>query len=104
MTYIKCARNEQEQNLEVVQIGSSIYYKALEVRHANFNFDLETNTLNEFFWAMLASQKASLCLKDAAKLLNCCLMIVSVPEYPIHPLAPKRNKSNYHPPFQKQCV
>lgn len=32
MTYIKCARNEQEQNLEVVQIGSSIYYKALEVR------------------------------------------------------------------------
>ncbi|KAG5272573.1 hypothetical protein AALO_G00167000 [Alosa alosa] len=30
MTYIKCARNEQEQNLEVVQIGSSIYYKALE--------------------------------------------------------------------------
>ncbi|XP_051552373.1 PR domain zinc finger protein 12-like [Myxocyprinus asiaticus] len=30
MTYIKCARNEQEQNLEVVQIGSSIFYKALE--------------------------------------------------------------------------
>ncbi|XP_052447921.1 PR domain zinc finger protein 12 isoform X2 [Carassius gibelio] len=30
MTYIKCARNEQEQNLEVVQIGSSIYYKAVE--------------------------------------------------------------------------
>ncbi len=32
MTYIKCARNEQEQNLEVVQIGSSIFYKAVEVR------------------------------------------------------------------------
>lgn len=32
MTYIKCARNEQEQNLEVVQIGSSIFYKASEVR------------------------------------------------------------------------
>lgn len=31
MTYIKCARNEQEQNLEVVQIGSSIFYKAVEV-------------------------------------------------------------------------
>lgn len=31
MTYIKCARNEQEQNLEVVQIGSSIFYKAMEV-------------------------------------------------------------------------
>lgn len=31
MTYIKCARNEQEQNLEVVQIGSSINYKAVEV-------------------------------------------------------------------------
>nr|XP_046201121.1 PR domain zinc finger protein 12b [Oncorhynchus gorbuscha] len=30
MTYIKCARNEQEQNLEVVQIGSSIFYKAME--------------------------------------------------------------------------
>ncbi|KAL0965475.1 hypothetical protein UPYG_G00281770 [Umbra pygmaea] len=30
MTYIKCARNEQEQNLEVVQIGSSIFYRALE--------------------------------------------------------------------------
>lgn len=32
MTYIKCARNEQEQNLEVVQIGSSIFYKAVEVK------------------------------------------------------------------------
>lgn len=32
MTYIKCARNEQEQNLEVVQIGNSIFYKAIEVR------------------------------------------------------------------------
>lgn len=32
MTYIKCARNEQEQNLEVVQIGSSIFYRAVEVR------------------------------------------------------------------------
>ncbi|XP_067296461.1 PR domain zinc finger protein 12-like [Pseudorasbora parva] len=30
MTYIKCARNEQEQNLEVVQIGSSIFYRTLE--------------------------------------------------------------------------
>ncbi|KAJ7987306.1 hypothetical protein DPEC_G00337360 [Dallia pectoralis] len=30
MTYIKCARNEQEQNLEVVQIGNSIFYRALE--------------------------------------------------------------------------
>ncbi|XP_056147127.1 PR domain zinc finger protein 12-like [Lampris incognitus] len=30
MTYIKCARNEQEQNLEVVQIGCSIFYKAVE--------------------------------------------------------------------------
>uniref|UniRef100_A0A8C4RB50 PR domain containing 12b n=1 Tax=Eptatretus burgeri TaxID=7764 RepID=A0A8C4RB50_EPTBU len=30
MTYIRCARNDQEQNLEVVQIGSSIYYKAIE--------------------------------------------------------------------------
>ncbi|XP_053727370.1 PR domain zinc finger protein 12b [Synchiropus splendidus] len=30
MTYIKCARNEQEQNLEVVQTGSTIYYKAME--------------------------------------------------------------------------
>lgn len=32
MTYIKCARNEQEQNLEVVQIGNSVFYKAIEVR------------------------------------------------------------------------
>uniref|UniRef100_A0A3B3XES0 SET domain-containing protein n=1 Tax=Poecilia mexicana TaxID=48701 RepID=A0A3B3XES0_9TELE len=32
MTYIKCARNEQEQNLEVVQVGSSVFYKAVEVR------------------------------------------------------------------------
>ncbi|KFO65607.1 PR domain zinc finger protein 12, partial [Corvus brachyrhynchos] len=31
MTYIKCARNEQEQNLEVVQIGNNIFYKAIEV-------------------------------------------------------------------------
>uniref|UniRef100_A0A3Q3X8P7 PR domain zinc finger protein 12 n=1 Tax=Mola mola TaxID=94237 RepID=A0A3Q3X8P7_MOLML len=30
MTYIKCARNDQEQNLEVVQIGSGIFYKAVE--------------------------------------------------------------------------
>lgn len=30
MTYIKCARNEQE-NLEVVQIGTSIFYIAIEV-------------------------------------------------------------------------
>ncbi|XP_058928518.1 PR domain zinc finger protein 12 [Kogia breviceps] len=31
MTYIKCARNEQEQNLEVVQIGTSIFYRATEM-------------------------------------------------------------------------
>ncbi|XP_031810705.1 PR domain zinc finger protein 12 isoform X1 [Sarcophilus harrisii] len=31
MTYIKCARNEQEQNLEVVQIGNNIFYKAIEM-------------------------------------------------------------------------
>uniref|UniRef100_A0A8D0BFK1 PR domain zinc finger protein 12 n=1 Tax=Salvator merianae TaxID=96440 RepID=A0A8D0BFK1_SALMN len=31
MTYIKCARNEQEQNLEVVQIGNGIFYKAIEM-------------------------------------------------------------------------
>ncbi|XP_008579908.1 PREDICTED: PR domain zinc finger protein 12 [Galeopterus variegatus] len=31
MTYIKCARNEQEQNLEVVQIGTSVFYKAIEM-------------------------------------------------------------------------
>ncbi|TFK02789.1 PR domain zinc finger protein 12 isoform X1 [Chrysemys picta bellii] len=31
MTYIKCARNEQEQNLEVIQIGNSIFYKAIEM-------------------------------------------------------------------------
>ncbi|XP_048876315.1 PR domain zinc finger protein 12-like [Brienomyrus brachyistius] len=30
MTYIKCARNEQEQNLEVVQVGGSIFYRAVE--------------------------------------------------------------------------
>ncbi|XP_059399964.1 PR domain zinc finger protein 12-like isoform X2 [Carassius carassius] len=30
MTYIRCARNEQEQNLEVLQMGSSIFYRALE--------------------------------------------------------------------------
>ncbi|XP_062339971.1 PR domain zinc finger protein 12-like [Osmerus eperlanus] len=30
MTYIKCARNEQEQNLEVMQLGGSIFYKAVE--------------------------------------------------------------------------
>nr|XP_057927932.1 PR domain zinc finger protein 12b isoform X1 [Doryrhamphus excisus] len=30
MTYIKCARNEHEQNLEVVQMGSAIFYKAVE--------------------------------------------------------------------------
>lgn len=42
MTYIKCARNEQEQNLEVVQIGSSIFYKAVEVReHIGGNTDSE---------------------------------------------------------------
>uniref|UniRef100_A0A8B9PEV4 PR domain zinc finger protein 12 n=1 Tax=Apteryx owenii TaxID=8824 RepID=A0A8B9PEV4_APTOW len=34
MTYIKCARNEQEQNLEVIQIGNSIFYKAIEVKEA----------------------------------------------------------------------
>lgn len=34
MTYIKCARNEQEQNLEVVQIGNNIFYKAIEVSGA----------------------------------------------------------------------
>lgn len=45
MTYIKCARNEQEQNLEVVQIGSSIFYKAVEVRK---NFKLAEG---EMVWA-----------------------------------------------------
>nr|XP_061804461.1 PR domain zinc finger protein 12-like [Nerophis lumbriciformis] len=30
MTYIKCARNEHEQNLEVVQIANAIFYKALQ--------------------------------------------------------------------------
>ncbi|XP_077078911.1 PR domain zinc finger protein 12 [Siphateles boraxobius] len=30
MTYIRCARNQQEQNLEVLQIGSSIFYRSLE--------------------------------------------------------------------------
>ncbi|XP_077417895.1 PR domain zinc finger protein 12-like [Vanacampus margaritifer] len=30
MTYIKCARNEHEQNLEVVQLGTAIFYKALQ--------------------------------------------------------------------------
>jgi len=41
MTYIKCARNEQEQNLEVVQIGSSIFYKAVEVRLILFFHNLK---------------------------------------------------------------
>ncbi|XP_061672024.1 PR domain zinc finger protein 12-like isoform X4 [Syngnathoides biaculeatus] len=31
MTYIKCARNEHEQNLEVVQLGTAIFYKALQM-------------------------------------------------------------------------
>ncbi|TRY87936.1 hypothetical protein DNTS_005230 [Danionella cerebrum] len=31
MSFIKCARNEQEQNLEVLQIGSDIFYKTLQV-------------------------------------------------------------------------
>ncbi|XP_029108865.1 PR domain zinc finger protein 12 [Scleropages formosus] len=30
MTYIKCARNEQEQNLEVVQVSGSIFYRAVQ--------------------------------------------------------------------------
>lgn len=58
MTYIKCARNEQEQNLEVVQIGSSIFYKAVEVRERIMenitrelwsNVQLEINIRNNSF-------------------------------------------------------
>ncbi len=48
MTYIKCARNEQEQNLEVVQIGSSIFYKAVEVRMTSqfiFCLTFKSNTV-----------------------------------------------------------
>lgn len=50
MTYIKCARNEQEQNLEVVQIGSSIFYRAVEVSERkktsrDFCFGLISQTL-----------------------------------------------------------
>ncbi|KAL4609408.1 hypothetical protein GN956_G23546 [Arapaima gigas] len=30
MTYIRCARNEQEQNLEVVQVGTTIFYRAVQ--------------------------------------------------------------------------
>ncbi|MEQ2201637.1 PR domain zinc finger protein 12 [Xenoophorus captivus] len=44
MTYIKCARNEQEQNLEVVQIGSSIFYKAVEASDENI-FKVLTHSL-----------------------------------------------------------
>jgi len=35
MTYIRCARNQQEQNLEVLQIGSSIFYRSLEVSNTH---------------------------------------------------------------------
>ena len=38
MTYIKCARNEQEQNLEVMQLGGSIFYKAVEVRTTSWAY------------------------------------------------------------------
>lgn len=44
MTYIKCARNEQEQNLEVVQIGTSIFYKAIEVRTCTVHMYMYTGT------------------------------------------------------------
>ena len=47
MTYIKCARNEQEQNLEVMQLGGSIFYKAVEVRttahNTGDNLQVESN-------------------------------------------------------------
>lgn len=49
MTYIKCARNEQEQNLEVVQIGSSIFYKAVEVSSVSAQ-QPPTTTLSFLFW------------------------------------------------------
>lgn len=48
MTYIKCARNEQEQNLEVVQIGSSIFYKAVEVR----DFSLSDHLSGHLSWVV----------------------------------------------------
>ena len=48
MTYIKCARNEQEQNLEVVQIGSSIFYKAVEVRVNSKQFRALRPSLGRF--------------------------------------------------------
>ena len=32
MCYVNCARNDQEQNLEVFQMGADIYYRALKVR------------------------------------------------------------------------
>lgn len=31
LTHVQCARSEREQNLEVVQIGSKIFYRALKV-------------------------------------------------------------------------
>lgn len=82
MTYIKCARNEQEQNLEVVQIGSSIYYKALEVRLLFL-----TSTWKPIQGGILVRQ-CYWCAKrpqscdgiDVAKLLNCSSTVVSVPD------------------------
>lgn len=53
MTYIKCARNEQEQNLEVVQIGSSIFYKAVEVRVNSKQF----RALRASLWGFIGEER-----------------------------------------------
>ena len=32
ISYVQCARNEEEQNLDVIQVGEEIYYRAKRVR------------------------------------------------------------------------
>ena len=31
LTFVQCARSSEEQNLEVVQIGTEIFYRAIKV-------------------------------------------------------------------------
>lgn len=87
MTYIKCARNEQEQNLEVVQIGNSIFYKAIEVRGAQrphpADLPLFLGLLLDRLWERPGTRTYGVTpctgFGEATKLCSLCSLLVGTP-------------------------
>ena len=47
LSYIQCARTDKEQNLEVVQSGRNIYYRAIKVNFIEMSFNPQSNPSTE---------------------------------------------------------